>query len=68
MDDVGLDTVLNIEEYYAEEIGSLQERPRHLCHQMIELEKLGQKSGKGFYEYNENGERILSEFLERVNN
>jgi 3-hydroxybutyryl-CoA dehydrogenase len=68
MDDVGLDTVLNIEEHYAEELGpSIPEGPRKLCRQMIAQGKLGRKSGKGFYDYTEQGERILPESLKRVN-
>lgn len=68
MDDVGLDTVLNIEEHYAEELGpSIPQGPRKLCRQMIEEGKLGRKSGKGFYDYTEQGERILPESLKRVN-
>lgn len=68
MDDVGLDTVLNIEEHYAEELGpSIPEGPRRLCRKMIEEGKLGRKSGQGFYDYNKNGERILPESLKRVN-
>jgi 3-hydroxybutyryl-CoA dehydrogenase len=68
MDDVGLDTVLNIEEHYAEELGpSIPKGPRKLCREMIEQGRLGRKSGKGFYEYTEDGERILPESLKRVN-
>jgi 3-hydroxybutyryl-CoA dehydrogenase len=69
MDDVGIDTVLNIEEHYAEEVGpSMPEGPRKICRQMIEQGKLGRKSGSGFYEYTETGERILPESLKRVHN
>jgi 3-hydroxybutyryl-CoA dehydrogenase len=67
MDDVGLDTVLNIEEHYAEELGpSVPEGPRKLCRKMIEEGRLGRKSGRGFYEYTPEGERILPESLKRV--
>lgn len=68
MDDVGLDTVLNIEEHYAEELGpSVPQGPRNLCRRMIDEGRLGRKSGKGFYEYTSEGERILPESLKRVN-
>ena len=68
MDDVGLDTVLNIEEHYAEELGpSIPEGPRRLCRKMIGEGKFGRKSGRGFYDYNTDGERILPEPLKRVN-
>lgn len=67
MDDVGLDTVLNIEEHYAEELGpSVPEGPRRLLREMIEKGKLGRKSGDGFYEYDSQGERILPEALRKV--
>lgn len=67
MDDVGLDTVLNIEEHYAEELGpSIPEGPRRLCRKMLEQGRLGRKSGKGFYDYTPDGERILPESLKRV--
>lgn len=67
MDDVGLDTVLHIEEHYAEELGpSVPEGPRRLCRKMIEKGRLGRKNGKGFYDYTPNGERILPESLKRA--
>jgi len=67
MDDVGLDTVLNIEEHYAEELGpSVPEGPRRLLREMIAKQKLGRKSGDGFYEYDSQGERILPEALRKV--
>jgi 3-hydroxybutyryl-CoA dehydrogenase len=67
MDDVGLDTVLNIEEHYAEELGpSVPEGPRRLCRAMIDQGKLGRKSGKGFYDYTVDGKRILPESLKRA--
>ena len=67
MDDVGLDTVLNIEEHYAEELEPpVPEGPRKLLRQMIEKGKLGRKSGDGFYEYDTSGERILPEGSRRL--
>jgi 3-hydroxybutyryl-CoA dehydrogenase len=66
MDDVGLDTVLNIEEHYADVLGpSVGEGPRRLCRRMVESGKLGRKSGQGFYNYTK-GERILPESLKRM--
>ena len=66
MDDMGLDIALNIEEHYAEVLGSLAEGPRKLCRQMIEQGNLGRKSGNGFYEYTRDGERILPESLSQL--
>jgi 3-hydroxybutyryl-CoA dehydrogenase len=47
MDDVDIDTVLNIEENYAQELGfPIPEGPRKLYEQMIEDGKLGRKVWK----------------------
>jgi 3-hydroxyacyl-CoA dehydrogenase len=51
MDVVGLDVVLNIEEHYAENRTGVPEEPRTYLKQFIEKDRLGLKSGKGFYEY-----------------
>ena len=51
MDAVGLDVVLSIEENYARERPGLPEGPRTLLRQMIADGRLGEKSGRGFYEY-----------------
>ncbi|MFV0294539.1 MAG: 3-hydroxyacyl-CoA dehydrogenase family protein [Hyphomicrobiaceae bacterium] len=51
MDKVGLDVVLAIEEHYAHENPNLSETPRKLLKNMIASGRLGQKSGRGFYDY-----------------
>lgn len=51
MDVVGLDVVLDIEEHYAETREGLPEAPRELLRKMIAENKLGVKSGNGFYDY-----------------
>ena len=55
MDVVGLDVVYDIEEHYAELRPGLPEEPRNLLRSMIKAEKLGVKSGEGFYTYHEGG-------------
>jgi 3-hydroxybutyryl-CoA dehydrogenase len=51
MDRVGLDVVLDIEEHYAAERGSLPAAPRALLRTYIDAGKLGVKSGEGFYRH-----------------
>ncbi|GBQ95732.1 3-hydroxyacyl-CoA dehydrogenase [Asaia lannensis NBRC 102526] len=51
MDRVGLDIVLQIEEHYASAYGNLPEEPRQLLKKMIAENRLGLKTGRGFYDY-----------------
>jgi 3-hydroxybutyryl-CoA dehydrogenase len=51
MDRVGLDVVLAIEEHYAAVRGGIPEGPRKLLREYIDQDRLGVKSGRGFYEY-----------------
>lgn len=51
MDNVGLDTVLDIEEHYAHERTGIPEAPRELLKEYIAKGWLGRKSGRGFYQY-----------------
>ena len=53
MDRVGLDVVLGIEDHYAAVRPGLPEGPRKLLHQYIDKGRLGVKSGRGFYDYEE---------------
>jgi 3-hydroxybutyryl-CoA dehydrogenase len=51
MDRVGLDVVLAIEEHYAAVREGIPEGPRKLLREYIGQDRLGVKSGRGFYEY-----------------
>jgi 3-hydroxybutyryl-CoA dehydrogenase len=51
MDRVGLDVVLDIEEHYAAIRPGIPEGPRKLLREYVEQGRLGQKTGRGFYEY-----------------
>jgi 3-hydroxybutyryl-CoA dehydrogenase len=51
MDRVGLDVVLAIEEHYAAVREGIPEGPRKLLHEYIDQDRLGVKSGRGFYGY-----------------
>ena len=53
MDQVGLDIVLQIEEHYAKAFPHLPEAPRTLLRKMIAEDRLGVKSGRGFYDYSD---------------
>ena len=50
MDRVGLDVVLAIEEHYADVRGGLPDGPRKLLRRYIDEGRLGEKSGRGFYD------------------
>lgn len=53
---VGLDVRLNIAEYLHRELGSEAFRPPEVLRQMVSEGKLGKKTGKGFYDWNEEKE------------
>lgn len=53
MDNVGLDVVLDIEENYAAHRAGIPESPRELVRSYLAQGRLGVKSGKGFYDYEE---------------
>jgi 3-hydroxybutyryl-CoA dehydrogenase len=50
MDRVGLDVVLAIEEHYADVRTGIPEAPRELLRRYIDDGRLGEKSGRGFYD------------------
>jgi 3-hydroxybutyryl-CoA dehydrogenase len=50
MDRVGLDVVLAIEEHYADVRAGIPEGPRTLLRRYIDDGRLGEKSGRGFYD------------------
>jgi len=53
MDRVGLDVVLDIEENYAAHRDGIPESPRDLVRNYLAQGRLGEKSGRGFYNYEE---------------
>jgi 3-hydroxybutyryl-CoA dehydrogenase len=54
-DRMGLDEVMRWMQHLFEELGDLKYRPCPLLRKMIRAGRLGVKSGKGFFEYDENG-------------
>jgi 3-hydroxybutyryl-CoA dehydrogenase len=54
-DRMGLDEVSRWMQYLFEELGDLKYRPCPLLRKMIRAGQLGVKSGKGFFEYDEDG-------------
>ncbi|MEQ5091674.1 3-hydroxyacyl-CoA dehydrogenase NAD-binding domain-containing protein [Providencia rettgeri] len=58
MDKIGLDTVYDIEKHYTDVNAFLSVKPLELLRTYIEDGCLGIKSGKGFYLYDENGNRV----------
>lgn len=53
MDRVGLDVVLDIEENYAAHRDGIPDGPRELLKRYLAEGRLGMKSGRGFYDYEE---------------
>jgi len=51
MDAVGLDVVLDIEEHYAAERLGVSDGPRRLLRELIAEGRLGEKTGRGFYDH-----------------
>ncbi|AJY76802.1 3-hydroxyacyl-CoA dehydrogenase family protein [Paenibacillus beijingensis] len=51
MDKVGLDVVRDIELRYYYETGDASDQPHQALNEMVERGHLGEKSGKGFYQY-----------------
>jgi len=58
-DSIGLHTVLAWMEHLFKELGESRYRPCPLLRKMIRANKLGRKTGEGFYKYNEKGEKIV---------
>jgi len=48
---VGLDTLLNVQQYLYEEFADPKYRPPSLLRKMVRAGHLGRKSGKGFFDY-----------------
>nr|XP_019010540.1 3-hydroxybutyryl-CoA dehydrogenase [Kwoniella pini CBS 10737]OCF49321.1 3-hydroxybutyryl-CoA dehydrogenase [Kwoniella pini CBS 10737] len=57
---IGLDTCLNIQKVLHNEFGDSKYRPSNLLIKMVDAGWIGKKIRKGFYEYDENGNKILN--------
>ena len=62
-DGMGLDEVMRWTQYLFDELGDLKYRPCPLLRKMIRAGQLGVKSGRGFFEYDEDG-KLLKKDLE----
>jgi 3-hydroxybutyryl-CoA dehydrogenase len=56
---IGLDTVLSIGEVLHREFGDDKYRPPAILRNYVAAGWLGRKSGRGFYHYDEKGQRIV---------
>ncbi len=61
---IGLDVCYAIMEVMYHETFDPKYRPARLLKKMVRAKHLGQKTGKGFYEYDENGHAILGSALD----
>jgi 3-hydroxybutyryl-CoA dehydrogenase len=59
-DHVGLDIRLNIAEYLYRELGSEAFRPPEVLRRLVSEGKLGKKTGEGFYNWNDEKQRLAS--------
>jgi 3-hydroxybutyryl-CoA dehydrogenase len=59
-DHVGLDIRLNIAEYLYRELGSEAFRPPEVLRRLVKEGKLGKKTGEGFYNWNDEKQRLAS--------
>lgn len=63
-DEMGLDSVVRALESLWNELGLPQYRPCPLLRQMVTRGRLGEKSGQGFYRYDDAGNRLAEEALD----
>ena len=63
---VGLDVCYAIMEVMYHETLDTKYRPSRLLKKMVRAKQLGQKTGKGFYEYDENGRMIPGSALDTI--
>lgn len=57
-DFIGLDVALDVTEYVREETGDPYYTPPHTLKRLVRAGRLGHKTGGGFYDYGEQGERV----------
>jgi 3-hydroxybutyryl-CoA dehydrogenase len=62
-DRIGLDRVLRYMENLFNEFGDIRYKANPQIKKLVRANQLGRKTGKGFYEYDENGARIKSQTL-----
>lgn len=58
-DKIGLDKVVRYMDNLHKEFGDLKYKPSPLIKKLVRANRLGRKSGKGFYSYDENGNKII---------
>jgi 3-hydroxybutyryl-CoA dehydrogenase len=63
-DNMGLDEVMRWMQYLFDELGDLKYRPCPLLRKMIRAGHLGVKSGRGFFEYDEEGKPLKKDLEE----
>ena len=54
-DFIGLDVTLDVLLYVHEQLGDAYYTPPRVLKELVHAGKLGQKTGRGFYEYSEEG-------------
>ncbi len=59
-DKIGIDRIVRWMENLHVEFGSMSYKPSPLLKKMVRSNKLGRKTGKGFYDYDENGKKIIA--------
>jgi 3-hydroxybutyryl-CoA dehydrogenase len=62
-DRIGLDRVLRYMENLYSEFGDIRYKANPIIKKLVRANQLGRKTGKGFYEYDENGNRIKPSIL-----
>lgn len=63
IDLIGIDVSYSVRRQRFNESGEESDRPAKLLQQKVEKGELGRKTGKGFYDYDEDGKRIYSSEL-----